>query len=172
MSFSIRAITCRILGPRHELSCSRWLWHLLTAALRERGLGGSRESGAFLLGQRDGPRARVLDFILYDDLDPHALDTGIVRFNGVYFSELWAACRERDMRVVADVHVHPGSAHQSRSDQEHPMISRSGHIALVLPNFARSPLWRSQVGIYRYAGKKQWHTVPARERRRFFHIGL
>jgi hypothetical protein len=56
--------------------------------VRERGRNASRESGAFLLGHRKDGRARIVDFILYDDLDPHALDTGIVRFDGRHFGAL------------------------------------------------------------------------------------
>jgi hypothetical protein len=60
----------------------------VAAPVRERGRNASRESGAFLLGHRKDGRARIVDFILYDDLDPHALDTGIVRFDGRHFGAL------------------------------------------------------------------------------------
>jgi hypothetical protein len=117
-------------------------------------------------------RARITDFILYDDLDPRALDTGIVHFDGRYFGGLWEICRQRGMSVVADVHVHPGNAGQSSSDREHPMISRAGHIAFILPDFARPPMLTASVGMYRYLGGKRWQTVPRPARRIFFHIGL
>jgi hypothetical protein len=44
------------------------------------------------------------------------------------------------------------------------MISRAGHVALILPDFARPPICTEHVGIYRYLGGKRWHTVPAAER--------
>ena len=53
MNFSIAAIINRLLAPQRELSCSWFLWRRLTARLRERGRGESRESGAFLLGYAD-----------------------------------------------------------------------------------------------------------------------
>jgi proteasome lid subunit RPN8/RPN11 len=172
MNFSIREIISRLLSPRHELSCSWWLWRRLLVALRDRGLDGCRESGAFLLGHRRGGRARVVDFILYDDLDPCSLETGIVRFDGRYFDGLWEACESRGLCVVADVHTHPGSSDQSVSDRAHPMISRAGHVAMIVPHFAARPVRRSEVGVYRYEGARRWSVVPARERRRFFHIGI
>ena len=43
MNFSIAAIICRLLAPRHELSCSWWLWRRLLAKLRERGRCDARE---------------------------------------------------------------------------------------------------------------------------------
>lgn len=172
MSYSIVGTMCRVLAPRHRLSCSWLLWWRLCRRLRERGLDRSRESGAFLIGQRQGGRARILDFVLYDDLDPHCLDSGLVRFDGRYFGELWATCKARGVSVVADVHVHPGGAGQSTLDREHPMISLPGHLSLILPRFAARPVRRRDMGIYRYLGGKRWDTVPASERRSFFHIGL
>ena len=173
MSFSIARIIRRLLAPRHELSCSWFLWQGLVARLRERGRSESRESGAFLLGrcEADGS-ARIVDFILYDDLDAHCLDTGIVRFDGRHFGKLWSICRARGLTVVADIHVHPGGAGQSLSDKTHPMISEAGHLALILPNFARQPMPRSQIGLYRYLGDHRWLEVARGQRRDFFHIGF
>lgn len=173
MSFSIAPTINRLFAPRHELSCSWLLWRRLTQALRERGRGESRESGAFLLGPKpSGAPARVSEFVLYDDLDPRALDTGIVRFDGRHFGKLWALCRDRKLTVLADVHVHPAGSGQSASDRAHPMIAEPGHIALILPNFARVPIPREDVGIYRYQGAGAWETVPRALRRDFFCIAL
>lgn len=172
MNFCIAETTRRVLAPRHELSCSLLVWLRLCRRLRERGRNRTRESGAFLLGHRVGDRARILDFALYDDLDPGSLDTGIVRFDGRRFGELWALCRRKGLTVVADVHVHPGGAGQSVSDREHPMIAVAGHVALILPKYAMRPLRRRDIGMYRYQGRKQWWVVPANDRRGFFHLGL
>lgn len=172
MNFFNHAIIRRLFAPGHELSCSWFLWRRLKIKLRERGNRCRRESGAFLLGIREGGSARIMDFVLYDDLDPHALDSGIVRFDGRYFSELWAICKSRGLTVVADVHVHPGGSGQSDSDRAHPMISQAGHIALILPRFATGTQPRRDIGIYRYLGGKKWETVQQTARRQFFHIGL
>lgn len=172
MNFFNRATIRRLFAPQHELSCSWFLWRRLKAKLRARGNRCSRESGAFLLGYRENGSARIVDFVLYDDLDPNSLATGIVRFDGRYFSDLWAICKARGLTVVADVHVHPEGAGQSKSDRDHPMISRAGHIALILPNFATGAQPRHDIGVYRYLGSKRWEAVPPTERRAFFHIGL
>ena len=172
MNFSIAEIIRRLLAPKHELSCSWFLWRRLLTCLRERGRDESRESGAFLLGYHNGQSTRIVDFILYDDLDPHCLDTGIVRFDGRYFGTLWAICKKRALTVVADVHVHPGGSQQSKSDRAHPMISCEGHLALILPRFATSPLPKREIGIYRYQGAKRWQTITPADRRAFLHIGL
>lgn len=172
MNFSIAETIRRLLSPRHELSCSWFLWRRLLAGLRQRGRNASRESGAFLLGHRHEGRARIVDFILYDDLDPNCLDTGIVRFDGRHFDALWALCTRRGLAVIADVHVHPGDVQQSDSDRAYPMIARAGHLALILPRFASAPIPRTDIGIYRYRGSKKWDDVSAQDRRHFFYIGL
>ena len=172
MHFFNPVIMRRLFAPRHELSCSWFLWRRLKAKLLERGRCCCRESGAFLLGCREGGNVRIVDFVLYDDLDPHALDSGIVRFDGRYFSDLWAICKSRGLTVVADVHVHPGGSGQSDSDRAHPMICQAGHIALILPRFATDAQPRRDIGIYRYLGGKQWDTVQPSAHRQFFHIGL
>jgi proteasome lid subunit RPN8/RPN11 len=162
----------RLLSPRHAISCSWFLWRRLTRALRSRGLRGRRESGAFLLGVRSEGAARITDFILYDDLDPNCLSSGIIHFDGRYFSELWAICAQRGLVVVADVHTHPMGASQSSSDRTHPMIAEKGHIALIIPNFASAPARRRELGIYRYSGARTWHTIPGSECASFVHLGL
>jgi len=148
------------------------LWWRLRRALIERGRGRSRESGAFLLGTRDHHHARIRDFVLYDDLDPHALDTGIVQFDGRYFARLWEQCRRLGLTVVADVHVHPGGSEQSFLDAQHPMVSQAGHVSLILPKFAVGPQPRKGIGMYRYLGRKRWSTVPIAERKRFLHLSV
>lgn len=172
MNFSIAEIIRRLWAPQHEVSCSWFLWHRLLRELRKRGRGKIRESGAFLLGLCGNGRVRIVDFVLYDDLDPHCLDSDIIRFDGRYFGALWEQCKQRGFTIVADVHTHPGSSEQSPSDRAHPMIVRAGHLAIILPRFARSPVRRAEIGIYRYQGAKHWDTIPVGQRCDFLHIGL
>ena len=173
MNFSTAAIICRLVASRHELSCSFWLWRSLLKDLRARGRNGRRESGAFLIGCADpNGRRRIVDYVLYDDLDPRALDTGIVHLDGRHFGKLWDYCKARSVTVVADVHTHPGGAEQSDSDRAHPIIARAGHLALIVPNFAAPPVRRRALGIYRYGGGGKWEIIPSAQGRQFFHIGL
>lgn len=172
MNFSIARTTRRLLASRHEVSCPWWTWQRLVRTLRERGHRGQRESGAFLLGHRDGVVARIERYVPYDDLDPNCLDSGIVHFDGRHYGKLWELCRREELAVVADVHTHPGGVQQSGSDQAHPMVAQAGHLALILPRFAMGRFGRDGIGMYRYLGARRWETVPPAARRDFFHIGL
>jgi hypothetical protein len=119
-------------------------------------MGGKRESGAFLLGQPVGDLKQVLEFVFYDDIDPHSLDSGIVHFAGNRLPLLWEHCRARGFGVVADVHVHPCSHHQSRSDRDNPVMPRAGHIAIIIPDFAAKATEPGQIGLYEYCGDGRW----------------
>lgn len=147
------------------------LWIRLVWQLRRRG-HGRRESGAFLLGIRDtGQDSRCKDkvkqFVCYDDLDPHALDTGVVTFAPTGYAALWSLCRRHRLDVLADVHTHPGGhPQQSGTDCANPMISEAGHVAIILPWFARCWGWKlKNVGVYEYLGNYEWRDWSARDRR-------
>lgn len=172
MSFFILETIHRAIAPQHKIGCSALLWWRLVRSLRQRGNAGTRESGAFLLGTFENGRRRITDFVLYDDLDPLCLDTGIVRFDGRFFSDLWKICKQSGLSVVGDIHVHPAGCGQSASDKNHPMISTKGHIAMILPNFAKGRQKRSKIGIYVYRGDKKWANISDRDRSKFFSIGL
>lgn len=143
--------------PTSSLKIPWFVWFRLVRELRRRGRG-HRESGAFLLGG-NGAR-KVTHFICYDDLDSTALDTGIIVFHGEGFVPLWEFCRERKMRVLADVHTHGDEwTSQSESDRTHPMIAQSGHVALIVPHLAQRR-WQllAGVGIHEYRGDHRWKT--------------
>lgn len=142
------------------------LWVRLVRNLRRRG-AGRRESGAFLLGVRSGSLDKVTAYACYDDLDPLALDSGIVVMDGRGFAALWKVCRQRRLEVLGDVHTHRGPGpRQSEADRTNPMISEPGHMAFILPHFAGTWGWKfHDVAIYEYAGNYRWHDWAGPRRR-------
>ncbi len=122
---------------------------------------GVHESGAFLLGFRDGARRCIVEWILYDDVDPHCLDTGIVILDGQNLGKLWKYCRDKALEIVADVHTHFGAASQSKADRDNPIVAIPGHLAFIVPRFAKPPVDVRKLGIYEYLGEKRWHALPA-----------
>lgn len=147
-----------LFGRPPRLTCSTVVWQAGAAELRRRTLDGRRESGAFLLGVDDGKTRRIQEFVFYDDLDPNALATGIVHFDGRKFAKLWDICRARGFGVVADVHVHPGGFAQSESDRNEPAMPRAGHLAIIIPHFAMREVNPGGIGLYEYLGNKRWIT--------------
>lgn len=141
-------------GPSPELLCDGPVWRAGVTELAKRA-GGRRESGAFLLGTKARPR-HVHEFVFYDDIDPHALKTGIVLIDGRRLGKLWDHCRNTNRSVIADIHLHPGDFQQSASDQANPVIAEVGHIAIILPSFGLHGTRPGEIGIYEYLGSRQW----------------
>jgi proteasome lid subunit RPN8/RPN11 len=152
-----------------RLTCPADVWREGVAELRRR-TEGWHESGAFLLGERDGELRRILKFAYYDDLDPHSLDSGIVIFDGAGYGPLWGMCSSEELTVVADIHVHPGLAWQSESDRTNPMIARRGHIALIAPDFAEGDCMPGDLGVYEYEGGYRWTYRGGAEAVEYFRI--
>ena len=134
--------------------------------LRKRGQG-CRESGAFLLGKSEMRWQTVRTYIPYDDLDPHALATGIIVIRPVGFMKLWQECKRLKLQVLADIHTHPGAnTRQSESDRMNPLISQTGHVAFVLPHFAQTWGWKFRgVGLYQYLGNYKWENLQSDRRK-------
>jgi proteasome lid subunit RPN8/RPN11 len=160
MPFSLARTIRTLIFPPRPLACRRRLWARILSELRDRG-GGRRESGGFLLGRRDGARRVIEDFIPYDAVDPDALRGHIV-FDGSRMDAVWAECRRRGLQVVADVHTHPNGAAQSDIDRANPMIPERGHLALIIPNFARRLYLPGEIGIFEFGGRDGWLDHSAR----------
>ena len=128
------------------------------------------ESGAFLLGHTRGKSRYVERVIYYDDLDPNAYRTGVVTMHAASFGRLWDLCRSGGMSVVADIHVHPKHAFQSIADQHNPMIALSGHLALIVPWFARYPAKLNEFGFFEYRGGRRWRPLGGEHITKFLHI--
>lgn len=172
MTFSIRATIRGFAAPEHRLSCSRRLWRAGLTELGRRG-DSQHESGAFLLGHLHATRRTIERFVYYDDLNPGCLDTGVVVFDGAGYGPLWALCRQTGMSVVADIHTHGASrARQSTLDRDNPMVAKSGHIALIVPDFAQQVVGAQALGVYEYLGGHRWQDHSGRTAARFFYIGM
>jgi proteasome lid subunit RPN8/RPN11 len=146
------------------------MWSHILGELARRG-EGCHEAGVFLLGAERGGRREVQDVVFYDDLDPEAYATGVCVLHGDAFANLWATCRKKKMTVVADAHTHPGEAFQSSSDKANPMVARPGHIAIIIPDYARQPIKPRQLRIYEYCGQHEWIDRSPAKAPGFFYTG-
>jgi hypothetical protein len=170
MTFSFKATIRAWLAPKHRLTCRSRYWREIVAELYRRGQN-RHEAGVFLLGAERGGRREVQSAVYYDDLDPDAYTTGVCVLHGDAFAKLWAVCRERKLTVVADAHTHGGPGNQSEADRTNPMVATAGHIAIIVPDFARWPIRWRRLGVYEYRGQHEWFDRSARARR-FFYTGF
>lgn len=138
------------------LNIPKTIWKNLIFELRKRG-NGKRESGAFLLGN---PQERIItNFCCYDDFDPSALESGMIKFNSNGFIPLLTFCEKNQLVVYADVHTHPYKwTQQSELDRTNPMVAVPGHIALIVPCFAKkNARTLAGVGIHEYIKNYRWN---------------
>jgi hypothetical protein len=168
MASLIATLARLVLGPSPEIICAEEVWSTGVTELNRRTYG-RRESGAFLLGSRQKVR-RIEEFVFYEDIDPHALDSGIIRIDGRQLGDLWDHCRQVRREVIADVHVHPNGFGQSALDKANPVVAEIGHIAIILPNFASRGTAPGKIGVYQYLGDRKWRD-RSRERHSPFHVG-
>jgi proteasome lid subunit RPN8/RPN11 len=152
-----------------SLNFSRSHWFGCMDQLHRRGRE-RHESGCFILGTIDGPRRRAVRSVYYDELDPKAYESGVCVLHGGAFSKLWEICRQDGLSVVADIHTHEGEAFQSTADRRNPMIARPGHIAVIVPNYARGSIWRHHLGLYRYEGDHRWADLSGWRGRAFLKV--
>lgn len=141
--------------PAPLLEVPAALWAELMTHLREQG-AGVRESGAFLLGRKTDAGRVVQRFVPYEQLQPDAFSNDYVSLKADSFAKLWEVCRATGLTVVADVHTHPFGPGQSRSDRTNPMVALNGHIALIVPRFAKGNPCPIELGLYVYQGNHQW----------------
>lgn len=171
MTFSIRRTIRGFVAPEHRLSCAAQLWRTGLQELQRR-TEGVHESGAFLLGEREGERRTIKRFVYYDDLDARALESGIVVFDGAGYGPLWQLCRDTGLSVVADVHVHGGAARQSAADRDNPMVATPGHVALIVPDFAERVFGPQELGVYEYQSEHRWRDWSGAQAAQFFYVGF
>ncbi|MCH2240934.1 MAG: Mov34/MPN/PAD-1 family protein [Aquabacterium sp.] len=131
------------------------LWTELMTHLCEQG-AGVRESGAFLLGRKTDAGRVVMAFVPYEQLQTDAFSNDYVFLKADSFAKLWEVCRATGMTVVADVHTHPFGPGQSHSDRTNPMVALKGHIALIVPKFAKGTPRPRDLGLYVYQGNHRW----------------
>jgi hypothetical protein len=145
-------------ADEHQIRISRRRWRNVVSELACRGRG-DRESGVFLLARTDKNPRQVAEVAYFDDLDPEALH-GAISIRGDAFGQLWEICGQRGMRVIADVHTHPGDGvGQSHVDEANPMIARRGHVGIIVPYFAQRDPRPRDIGFHVYSGDRTWTSA-------------
>lgn len=162
---------CRQLWPwGRRLEIDLGLWQEMIQELGCRSLGGSRESGAFLLAAAEGDAHRVVRVAYFDDLDPECL-VGNIHIRSPGFSKLWTLCDVEKLRVIADIHTHPGPwVAQSSTDRANPLIAREGHLALIVPYYGTQPVQAREVGVHEYCGDRGWTSWFGAQTKRVLRI--
>ena len=102
--------------------------------------------------------AWVSRVVYLDDLDPECL-VGNIHLSGDAYSKLWGLCDREEIRVIGDIHTHPGQwVGQSPTDKDNPMVARRGHLAVIAPDLATRAVSPPEVGLHEYLGDEGWRS--------------
>ena len=121
------------------------------------------------LGQVTPPEGRVSEIYV-------PKQSSITREDGVgYFveaDELFAlnqGLSQTGLRLLAQVHSHPGRAYHSEADDRYAIVTAQGGFSLVVPNFGDTDDDLREWAVYRLAGR-EWGELSEPEIARTFHL--
>lgn len=135
-----------------------------------RKFGKHRLEGLVLwLGDIDPGTAHVTK-VFVPDQHPVADEDGVGYFvGGKTLFELNRGLAETGLRLIAQVHSHPGRAYHSETDDRYAIVTADGGFSLVVPNFGRAPANPSCWAAYRLTDGL-WRELSEKETRVLFHL--
>ncbi|HKW76646.1 MAG TPA: Mov34/MPN/PAD-1 family protein [Terriglobales bacterium] len=84
--------------------------------------------------------------------------------------ELNQKLSETGLRLIAQVHSHPGEAYHSAADDRYAIVTSEGGLSLVVPDFGRAPADPTMWAVYRL-NKGSWRELEASEARSLLSVG-
>lgn len=74
--------------------------------------------------------------------------------------EMNVSLNERGLRLIAQLHSHPGEAYHSEIDDRYSVVTARGGLSLVVPDFAAGPFTLDACAVYRLEAGGEWAEVP------------
>lgn len=84
--------------------------------------------------------------------------------------EISRKLREKGVRLIAQVHSHPGRAYHSEADDAYAIVTTNGGFSLVVPNFGFCPEKITNWAVYRLNGAN-WIIMTTQEIDQVFSAG-
>lgn len=89
-------------------------------------------------------------------------ETGLaVLIDGDELHRLNVWLHEHRLKLIAQIHTHPGDAYHSDLDDAIPVVATRGALSLVIPDFARGPADLDAYAVYRLGAGDRWGEVAA-----------
>lgn len=77
---------------------------------------------------------------------------------------------ERGLRLVAQLHTHPGEAYHSDTDDRYSIVTARGGLSIVVPNFARDELRLEECAVYRLVVGGEWVQLSRHQLASLLHL--
>lgn len=132
--------------------------------------GKRRLEGLVLwLGNVEPGRAHVLQAFIPEQRSV-ADEDGVGYFvSAKTLFELNRALSETGLRLIAQVHSHPGEAYHSATDDRYAIVTADGGFSLVVPNFGQAPANPVYWAVYRLT-RGDWRELSAQQVQTLFEI--
>jgi hypothetical protein len=87
-------------------------------------------------------------------------DDGVaVIVDGDAMFEMNVMLNERGLRLVAQVHSHPGAAYHSDTDDRYSVVTARGGLSIVVPDFAEGHFSLESCAVYQLVAGGRWNEV-------------
>ena len=77
--------------------------------------------------------------------------------------DLNASLNSHELRLVAQLHTHPGEAYHSETDDRFAVVTARGGISIVVPDFAARPIEIGSCAVYRLQAGGSWIELTTKE---------
>lgn len=114
------------------------------------------EGVALWAGIRDGNTFYIKRTIIPEQSAGSIEDGLIYVVNGEELHRISLELFDTGMRLIAQIHSHPGEAYHSDTDDAYPIVTVAGGISIVVPNFATGGLKLSEWAVYRFIPNEGW----------------
>jgi proteasome lid subunit RPN8/RPN11 len=92
----------------------------------------------------------------------------VVSGDALFRMNVWL--HENHMTTIAQVHSHPGDAYHSDTDNDYAIMTRTGGLSIVVPNFARDEFSLDIVVVHRLEPDGSWKVLSERDARDLIQI--
>jgi hypothetical protein len=132
--------------------------------------GSQRLEGLVLwLGDIEPERARVVRAIVPDQ-QPITSEDGVGYFvRGETLFNLNRSLAATGLRLIAQIHSHPGEAYHSDTDDRYAIVTADGGLSLVVPDFGHAPADPVEWAVYRLTNGN-WNELDAEQTRTLIKI--
>jgi hypothetical protein len=87
-----------------------------------------------------------------------------VVIEGTALAKLNAYLYKKQLKLIAQVHSHPGAAYHSAMDDEYAVATKVGCLSLVVPDFATQPFSLRECAVYRLSKAGRWTKLSNRKK--------
>jgi hypothetical protein len=94
----------------------------------------------------------------------HAAHFGGFVLDDDWLNAFWLELGNTNSGIRAQVHTHPREAFHSATDDEFPIIHKSGFLSLVIPNFALGPVGFKDAYLTEIQPDGRWRQVAIESR--------